>query len=273
MAAPALRVVDASKAFERGGTELVAFDGVDLEVARGEILALLGPSGCGKSTLLRAIAGLDELDRGRIEIADGRDREHAIGIAFQQPSLLPWLTVSGNIELGLRFAANRDAATDDIVNRTIVEVGLESCADAFPDELSGGQAQRANVARLVVTERPILLLDEPFAALDPSTRAGLQDWILELALAHGLTVVIVTHDVSEALRIGDRIALMSGAPGSIGRVWDVREIVGNDREPVAIESLRREILATYDADPSPERIDAAARLTAGHTTDLQGATS
>lgn len=245
MAALALRVVGGGKTYRRDDSHHVAFAGVDLTLERGEILALLGPSGCGKSTLLRAIAGLEDLDEGRIELGHGLDPDRAVGIAFQQPSLLPWLSVAGNVGLGLRFAANRSAAADGIVERTIAELGLEAVADSRPDEVSGGQAQRVNVARLIVTGRPILLLDEPFAALDPYTRASLQDWLVELQRSHALSVIVVTHDVSEALRLGDRIALMTGAPGSIQRVWDTRELAEATPDSPSAEQLRHEILDHY----------------------------
>lgn len=273
MAALALRIVGAAKTFQRGDDRHVAFERVDLDVRRGEVLALLGPSGCGKSTLLRTIAGLEHLDAGRIDLGDELHPDHAIGIAFQQPSLLPWLTVSGNVGLGLRFAANRTADAADVVERTLADLGLGGVADAFPDELSGGQAQRANVARLVVTGRPILLLDEPFAALDPATRGGLQDWLVDLQRSRGLTVIVVTHDVSEALRLGDRIALMTGAPGSIGRSWDVTDAAGAVRLPIVMERLRREILGDYDVEQAPERIDRDGRalLPAPHTNEFEGA--
>jgi ABC-type nitrate/sulfonate/bicarbonate transport system ATPase subunit len=255
MAALALRVDGAGKAFDRGHDRHVAFEGVDLDIYSGQILALLGPSGCGKSTLLRSIAGLEDLDTGSIAVGPGLDPEHAVGIAFQQPSLLPWLTVRGNVGLGLRFAANRVVDAGEVVETAIDELGLHAVADAFPDELSGGQAQRANVARLIVTGRPILLLDEPFAALDPSTRASLQDWLVALQRRRGLSAVVVTHDVSEALRLGDRVALMTGAPGSVGHIWNVSEVAGPNHEPKALERLHREILAHYDGDRSPERFE------------------
>ena len=266
MAALALRVTAAAKAFHRGTTRHVAFEGVDLEVNVGEIVALLGPSGCGKSTLLRSIAGLEHLDAGDIEVGGGIDPTHAVGIAFQQPSLLPWLTVADNVGLGLRFAANRTMRPARDVDSTIAELGLGSVADAFPDELSGGQAQRANVARLIVAGRPILLLDEPFAALDPATRASLQDWLVELQRSHHLSIVVVTHDVAEALRLGDRVALMSGAPGSIQRVWEVRAAAGSGGERAA-DALQREILDHYDSDRSPERTEFRAWAT--EASDLQ----
>ena len=254
MAALALRVVGGGRTYRRDDSHHVAFQGVDLALERGEILALLGPSGCGKSTLLRAIAGLEDLDEGRIELGDGLDPDHAVGIAFQQPSLLPWLSVAGNVGLGLRFAANRSVATPGIVARTMTELGLDAVADSRPAELSGGQAQRVNVARLIVAGRPILLLDEPFAALDPYTRASLQDWLVELQRSHALSVIMVTHDVSEALRLGDRIALMTGAPGSIQRVWDRRALAGGSSGSQPTERLRREILDHYGPQRPPEPI-------------------
>jgi ABC-type nitrate/sulfonate/bicarbonate transport system ATPase subunit len=254
MAALALRVDAGTKTFDRGRDHHVAFRDVDLEVQRGEILALLGPSGCGKSTLLRSIAGLEQLDAGGVTLGDELDPDHAVGIAFQQPSLLPWLTVRGNVGLGLRFGANRARDVPDVVDRALDDLGLIEVADAFPDELSGGQAQRANVARLVVTGRPILLLDEPFAALDPATRSGLQEWLVGLQRSRGLTVVVVTHDVSEALCLGDRVALMTGAPGAVQRIWNVGEAAGAIRNPVVLERLRHEILDHYDTDQPPQRV-------------------
>jgi ABC-type nitrate/sulfonate/bicarbonate transport system ATPase subunit len=272
MAAFALRISGGRKTFERGQESHVAFEDVELEVQSGETLALLGPSGCGKSTLLRAVAGLERLDSGSIRIGDGLQSDHAVGIAFQQPSLLPWLTVRGNVGLGLRFAANRGPTEQDAVERVLSDLGLIDVADAFPDELSGGQAQRANVARLVVTGRPILLLDEPFAALDPATRAGLQDWLVDLQHSRGLTVVVVTHDVSEALRLGDRVALMTGAPGSVQHIWNVSEVAGAVRSPVALERLRSEILTRYVSDRSTRPVESLAWSTSV-TTELEGAPS
>lgn len=270
MAAFAFRVGGGGKAFERGDARSFAFKGVDLDVGSSEILVLLGPSGCGKSTLLRAIAGLETFDEGGVEFRADLRAGNAVGIAFQQPSLLPWLTVAGNVGLGLRFAANKGAGSDDVIGRTIDELGLSEVADAFPDELSGGQAQRTNVARLVVAGRPILLLDEPFAALDPVTRAGLQDWLLELQRVHELSLVLVTHDVSEALRLGDRITLMSGAPGSIKRTWDVPERDGHGGAATAIQALRDEILDHYDLDVSAPATPPDAWFASGDILELEG---
>ncbi len=240
----ALRLVGGTKSYERGHRRVPVFADVDLELRRGEIVALLGPSGSGKSTLLRTLAGLEPLDRGSIAVDHAGRGAHLVGIAFQEPSLLPWLTVAENVALGLRFAANRrlapgrDAAD---VAALLEELGLANLADARPSQLSGGQAQRVNVARVVLTGRPILLLDEPFAALDPATRADLQGWLARLVRAHGLATLLVTHDVDEAIALGDRIILLAGRPGRIRHRWTV----GNR---AAAGTLRREILAAYRAD-------------------------
>jgi ABC-type nitrate/sulfonate/bicarbonate transport system ATPase subunit len=249
MGAVALRLTGGHKSYHRGPVQVEVLRDVDLEVLDGEVLALLGPSGCGKSTLLRIIAGLEPLGAGSIAVNAGtaRDRER-VGIAFQQPNLFPWLTVAENVSLGLWFAANSGARDGQPVDALLDEFGLTPVADAYPSELSGGQAQRVSLARTVVTRPRVLLLDEPFAALDPRTRAALTDWLLEIQRSHRLTIVMVTHDVAEALAVGDRVALMSGAPGSIAHVWDVPPAVRRDRESAAAHGLRLEILGQYAGD-------------------------
>ncbi len=276
---PALRLVGGAKSYERGRQRIGVFAGVDLELHRGEIVVLLGPSGCGKSTLLRILAGLEPLDAGRIEIAEGASGAaagHLVGIAFQEPSLLPWLTVAENVALGRRFRANRrtiearpeadrasghgsssggrrwsadgrrsnDGRRSADVAALLSDLGLADLAEARPNQLSGGQAQRANVARVVLTGRPILLLDEPFAALDPATRADLQAWLARLVRARRLAALLVTHDVDEAIALADRIVLMAGRPGRIRRAWTAARRTDRGR-------LRDEILAAYRADETP----------------------
>lgn len=259
---PALRLVGGTKSYERAGRRVPVFADLDLELQRGEIVVLLGPSGCGKSTLLRTLAGLEPLDRGRIELGvpehrpdGGPARAHAVGIAFQEPSLLPWLTVAENVALGLRFAANRrprEQGRPGEVAGLLDELGLADLAEARPSQLSGGQAQRVNVARVVLTGRPILLLDEPFAALDPATRADLQAWLARLVRAHELATLLVTHDVDEAIALGDRILLMAGHPGRIRRTWWVRE-------QGEVRDLRTEILAAYRADEAADTAESPSR--------------
>ncbi len=176
-----------------------------------------------------------------------------MGIVFQEPLLLPWLTVAENVRLGLRYRANRRAAQmEQSVEQALRDFGLADLANVYPDELSGGQAQRASLARTIVTHPSILLLDEPFAALDPRTRASLQDWLLDVVRRRRLTVLLVTHDVEEALYVGNRVALMGSRPSTITRVWDAGH--GNDgdaarqRDDARLRAIRRDILAEYQTD-------------------------
>lgn len=243
MGTVALRVSQASKSYGRGKQARPALRDLDLEVHEAELLAVLGPSGGGKSTLLKAIAGLEPLDFGRIEWV-GDLRESVTGVVFQQPLLLPWLTVRQNVRLGGRFRAHRDRFSTSDSEALLDRLGLSDLADAYPDELSGGQAQRVGIARALALRPRFLLLDEPFSALDPATRQALREWLRDIVTAHGLTAVLVTHDVDEALSIGDRIALLGGAEqsGRIVRVWDNQP--GGDP---ASSRLRAELLDRYDS--------------------------
>jgi sulfate transport system ATP-binding protein/sulfonate transport system ATP-binding protein len=209
---------------------------VDLSIAPAEFLVVLGTSGSGKSTLLRVIAGLDHLDSGTIEWNDSEagERPHT-GVVFQQPLLMPWLTVRENIAFGGRFAANRQrfdvSYADDLVER----FGLSAVAHSYPDQLSGGQAQRVAVIRAVSIRPRLLLLDEPFSALDPAIRGDLQQWLGDLATELGFTAVLVTHDIDEAITLGSRIALL-GRDGKFHREWNA---------PGDTDGLRSEILSEY----------------------------
>jgi sulfate transport system ATP-binding protein/sulfonate transport system ATP-binding protein len=243
-----LRVLDASKSYARAHHDPVVFHSLNLEVTKGEVLALLGPSGCGKSTLLRTIAGLESLTSGRIEIHDGGDGAARVGIVFQDALLLPWLNVSENVSLGLRYRANRRARDFESVEQIVHDFGLASVSGSYPDQLSGGQAQRVALARVVITHPGILLLDEPFAALDPRTRAALQDWVLEITCQRHLTVLLVTHNLEEALRMGDRVALMSSRPGTIVQVWEIGANGTSGAKAHGVHEVRREILAQYQTD-------------------------
>lgn len=210
-----------------------ALDGVDLILGKGEVLAVLGPSGSGKSTLLRAIAGLEPLDSGSIEF-DDRDERHAV--VFQQAALFPWLTVRENVAAGGRYRRNADRFSTEHVDELLIILGLSDVANSYPAELSGGQAQRAAVGRALAIRPDILLLDEPFSALDPAIRAGLQQWLRELINRLQLTALIVTHDVDEAMILGDRIGFFGG-PSGFNREWST----------VNGSPVREEILAHYGA--------------------------
>ena len=270
MGALALRLTDAGKRYA-GARAAAVFEQVTFEVERGEVFVLLGPSGCGKSTLLRAIAGLEPLSAGRIEVGaapaidagtvaptTAGQTGRAIGLGFQDPLLLPWLTVKENVRLGLRYRANRGAVPNGsaAVDEVLADFGLSAVAGTYPDQLSGGQAQRASLARTVVTRPSLLLLDEPFAALDPRTRAALQDWLLGVVRERQLTVLLVTHDVEEALYVGDRVGLMGSrhdARSTITHVWDAAHGDGaaRRRDDARLLAIRREILTHYQTDVPP----------------------
>lgn len=238
MSAPAVRVTGAAKRYP--GADADVFSRLDLEVAAGETFALVGPSGCGKSTLVRALAGLEPLSDGRIERAD--DRRHPV-LVSQRPALLPWLDVRENVRLGHRFAQNagRRAAVD--VDELLVDFGVAHLADRYPDGLSGGQRQLVAVARAMAVDPDVLLLDEPFAALDPAARETLQDWLRTLVDRRGVAAVIVTHDPDEALHLGHRVGLMLRGAVGLARTWDTGRL---DRDALAAAPARAELLSLYE---------------------------
>ncbi|HEV8030356.1 MAG TPA: ABC transporter ATP-binding protein [Stellaceae bacterium] len=197
-----------------------ALGAIDLSVARGEFLSLLGPSGCGKSTLLRIVAGLSPPTSGRCELSLGGEpgRGHPaghIGFVFQDPTLMPWSTVSRNVELPFRLAGRVRSIERDRVAAALRAVGLAGFAHAYPHQLSGGMRMRVSIARALVTDPDLLLLDEPFAALDEITRLALNDDLLRLWEASRPTILFVTHSVFESVYLSTRIAVMTARPGRI----------------------------------------------------------
>ena len=223
-----------------------ALEGVSLTVDLGEIVAIVGGSGCGKSTMLRAIAGLDAPTRGRIAL-DGATisaPHEKIGIVFQEPRLLPWLTVAQNVAFGIGHlpAAERAARVDTALDR----VGLADKAHVWPRELSGGQAQRVAIARALVPRPEVLLLDEPFSALDAFTRADLQEHLLALWPDSRPTLVLVTHDVDEAIALADRILVMKPRPGRIFDEINPGLPRPRDRRSEEFDAARRQVLDSLD---------------------------
>jgi NitT/TauT family transport system ATP-binding protein len=214
--APVVALRGVGKRFASG---VRALGGVDLAVGRGEFVSLLGPSGCGKSTLLRIVAGLAEPSEGRCELRLGdagrRGAAGRIGFVFQDPTLMPWATVRGNVELPFRIAGRVRAGQRDRVAAALAAVGLAGFASAFPHQLSGGMRMRVSIARALVTEPDLLLLDEPFAALDEITRLALNDDLLRLWEVHRPTILFVTHSVFESAYLSTRIAVMTPRPGRI----------------------------------------------------------
>jgi ABC-type nitrate/sulfonate/bicarbonate transport system ATPase subunit len=242
----ALRVVEVSKFFpaaDNADGSTHALDGVSLSVAAGELVSIIGPSGCGKSTLLRLIAGLDPANSGELwvgaEPITGPSAER--GLVFQDPNLFPWLTVRHNIEAGLvaRGVLQQQRHEVDAFMRL---VGLETFAKAYPHHLSGGMAQRVALARALINHPKVLLLDEPLGALDAFTRMRMQDEVLRLWEARGTTMLLVTHDIDEAIYMSDRIVLMTPRPGRIEHTLAIDLPRPRQRNSAEFLRLRGEIL-------------------------------
>ena len=197
------------------GTGTRALDGLDLDVREGEFLTLLGPSGCGKSTALRIIAGLSEPSRGTVTWNDGGGQPRNIGFVFQEPTLMPWATVFANVFLPFKLAGTGKTDAAPRITETLARVGLADFADAYPRELSGGMRMRVSIARALVTAPRVLLMDEPFAALDEITRFKLNDDLLALWRELRMTVVFVTHSVFESVYLSERIVVMTSRPGRV----------------------------------------------------------
>ena len=246
--------VDASSLSIRGvnkwftapdGTPVRVLEDVTLSIAPGEMVCVVGPSGCGKSTLLRLIAGLDvpssgELRVGGEEIAGPSAQR---GLMFQDPNLFPWLTVRRNVQAGLVARGILNQKRHE-VEEFLRLVGLETFADVYPHQLSGGMAQRVALARALVNHPRVLLLDEPLGALDAFTRMRMQDEVLRLWEARGTTMLLVTHDIDEAIYMSDRIVMMTPRPGRIDRIIDVELPRSRERNSPAFLALRSQILET-----------------------------
>lgn len=255
-----------------------ALAGVSLEVRPGEFLSIIGPSGCGKSTLLRLVAGLLPVQRGEVTI-DGApprvvQRAKALGIVFQDPALLPWRTVEANVRLPLELHAGRDCAAEERVAQLLELVGLRSFGRYYPHQLSGGMRQRVALARALATDPPLLLMDEPFAALDDITRTELRLELCRITEQARKTVLFVTHSVAEAVLLSDRVVVMSGAPGVIHAVVEIAiprpRTADSDTSPAFTEHVRHlrallwEGFARTSASAFPGRAEARDVVDEGH---------
>jgi NitT/TauT family transport system ATP-binding protein len=214
---PILQMREVDKTFNGG---VVALRRMSLQVNKGDFISLLGPSGCGKSTALRLIAGLMPPTLGRIEW-EGERRADDLGVVFQEPTLMPWATVEKNVYLPFRLRGRSFRSVRDRIHEVLAQVGLEKFAKSYPRELSGGMKMRVSIARALVTNPRLILMDEPFAALDEITRQKLNDDLLSLKAQTGATVIFVTHSVFESVFLSDRILVMAARPGRVIREFRV----------------------------------------------------
>ncbi|GAA1623040.1 ABC transporter ATP-binding protein [Georgenia ruanii] len=260
--AVAVQVDGVGRVFGTGPAAVVALEGIELAVHAGEFVSLIGPSGCGKSTLLRLIADLDRPTTGRISVF-GRGAEqarlaHDYGIAFQQAGLLPWRTVRANVELPLALHGTDKRACRDRAEELLALVGLSDFAEHFPDQLSGGMQQRVAIGRALAERPSLLLMDEPFGALDEMTRERLQTELVRICVETGAAVVFVTHSIPEAVYLSDRVVVMSPRPGRIREVVDValdrRGGAEQLREEDAyFDAVRRVRAVLHAGSPAPVR--------------------
>jgi NitT/TauT family transport system ATP-binding protein len=210
---PLIRLDRVRKQF---GTGTLAVSDMSVTIDEGDFISFLGPSGCGKSTALRMIAGLLPVTAGTITIAPGTGAaEHDLGFVFQEPTLMPWASVFDNVFLPLRLAGVARTDAEPRIREALAEVGLSRFSEAWPRELSGGMKMRVSIARAMVTRPRILLMDEPFAALDEITRMKLNNDVLRLWAEHGLTVIFVTHSVFESVYLSNRVLVMAARPGRV----------------------------------------------------------
>jgi sulfonate transport system ATP-binding protein len=236
------------KSYKAKTGDVVALQGINLDIRKGEFVCIVGSSGCGKSTLLRIIAGLENGYSGEVRIGDrkingpGLDR----GMVFQEHRLIPWLTVEQNVSFGLNGLEN--GQRDTIISEHLELVGLTSFAKALPHQLSGGMAQRVSIARALVNNPQLLLLDEPFGALDAFTRIQMQQEILRIREVERTTMVLVTHDIDEAIFLGDRVVIMSNRPGTVKKIIPVHLPRPRDRSSYDFVQIRKEIYAEFFAE-------------------------
>ncbi len=254
---PAIRVHGLGVDFASGQGAVRALAGIDLEIAAGELVCVLGPSGCGKSTLLNAVAGFTAPTEGRVEVLGrtvvGPGPERAM--VFQEYALFPWMTVEQNVAFGLTVARAEPARIRRAVDGLLARLGLSEFRRRFPKDLSGGMQQRVAIARALAIDPPMLLMDEPFGALDALTRRSLQDELLRLWASDRKTIVFVTHGIEESIYLADRVVVMTYRPGTVKRVVDVPLARPRDPAGPAFHALQRELTALVMAEEARHQAD------------------
>lgn len=245
-----IRIKNVKKVFPIHNSNIEVLANIDLDIADGEIVSIVGGSGCGKSTLLRIISGLDFATSGEIDI-DGKKVEGSekrnIGVVFQEPRLFPWCTVEKNIEFGITEKLSKEEKKEK-VKYYIDLVGLNGFEKALPHQLSGGMQQRVNIARSLINEPKALLLDEPFGALDAFTKINLQNEVLKIWEKKKTTLIIVTHDIDEAIFMGNRVVVMSAKPGIIKKIIPVELPRNRNRAGTDFAYIRKKVYAEFFED-------------------------
>jgi NitT/TauT family transport system ATP-binding protein len=254
-----IHIAGVGKTFGAKGSAIVALDDISLDISRGEFVCLLGPSGCGKSTLLNAIAGFSLPTAGILEVDDravrapGPDR----GMVFQEYALFPWMSVERNIAFGLEIRKEPRDRIKAKVNELLDVLGLKEFRGRYPKDLSGGMRQRVAIARVLALDPPIMLMDEPFGALDALTRRSLQDELLRIWQAFGKTIVFVTHSIEEAVYLGSRVVILTYRPGTIKRDVPISLSHPRDSNSQEFNEIKRElsalVLAEHDRFANDER--------------------
>ncbi|MFA9438055.1 ABC transporter ATP-binding protein [Uliginosibacterium sp. sgz301328] len=245
------------KQYEVKGQTLQVLDGINLDIRPGEFVSIVGTSGCGKSTLLRLVIGLEDEYQGDILVDGQRIRGTSLerGIVFQEHRLFPWLTVEQNVAVALENSALSGAQKKRAIDEHLRLVGLESFAQAYPHQLSGGMSQRVAIARGLVNRPKILLLDEPLGALDALTRANLQQELQRIWRSEGITMILVTHDVDEAVFLGDRVVIMEPRPGRIKRIVPVDVPHPRTRYSAALDRIKEDILREFSQVPEAALVE------------------
>jgi NitT/TauT family transport system ATP-binding protein len=248
-----IKITDVTLRYGIGAKTVLALDGISLDVKPNEFAVIVGPSGCGKSSLLYLIAGLEDRTGGSITVGgqgvEGPGPER--GMVFQGYTLFPWLTVAQNVEYGPRRRGMAEAARKELVSHYLDEVGLSAFASHYPAQLSGGMKQRVAIARALANDPAVLLMDEPFGALDSQTRHSMQRLLLRVWDHSQKTVLFVTHDIEEAILLADRVFVMSGRPGQIRKVLPVpfaRPRLGDIVLDPAFIAMKREIMGLLRSD-------------------------
>lgn len=258
MSETVLKIEHVNRFYENEEHSVEALQDINLKMKRGEFVSIIGASGCGKTSLLRLVAGLDKTNRGTILFNGEPVKEpyYKRGYIFQQHNLFQWLNVEKNVAAGLKarhvFQKNKDK-----IQKYIDLVGVNGFEKAYPHQLSGGMSQRVAIARALINEPELLLLDEPMGALDSFTRADIQDKLLEIRKEKNLTMLLVTHDVDEAIYMSDRIVIMTPRPGKISQIIEVKMPYPRNRGSVDFLQLRRTLLDKFDlanTQPEPEYV-------------------